>query len=163
VKRLAPIAAYAVSVFISSYYTAEYWVVGPVFAAAALAVNYPAVSKKFSSKHLLFIAASTLIYALVFLIANRGWKIEADWLDMLAGSATAGVVLGSILMPSVHAMLFGAEIKTVRSVCLWLIASWYAVNLLAWLGDQFDFAHGINYNLLSVALWQGIYLRRLKL
>ncbi len=161
-KKLIPWIIWIVSTFVSHLYDASYWVVGPVFAAALLIANYEQLIKKFSWRHLALIICSTLIYALVFWIADKGWKLDRDWLDMLIGSTTAGVVVGSLLMPSVHAILFGIDFKTVRSVFLWLVASWCVVTIVSSINDALGSKVDFDFSLAAIALWQGIYLMRLK-
>lgn len=160
-NKIVPLIAYAASVWISRKYAAGYWVVGSVFALAALTVNYPTL-KKFSLKHLLFIGASVLTYALVYWI-SRGWELKPEWLDMIAGSLSAAVVTGSILMPSIHAMLFGTDYKTVRETSLLMITAWYGMLLLSGIDDKIGLTVPIDYLLLTIALWQGFYLKWLKL
>jgi hypothetical protein len=160
--KVLAVLIYGLCVFISRKFADEYWVTGPVFGAAVLAVNFGQIRKKISPSHLVFVGASTLIYALVFWIADKGWKFRNDALDMLAGSLTAGVVVGSLLMPFIHAILLGVDTKTAQATALALIGSWYAVILLSGLDGMFHFGARIDYLLIGIALWQGIYLYRLK-
>ena len=163
-KKIIPWAAYITSVLISWKFCAGFWVVGPVFALCFLAANYECVlSARSYPKHLIFILASTLIYALVFLIADKGWKFHQDSLDAVGGSLTGGVVLGSILMPFVHAKLFGIDLKTAGRVSLWLVISWYAVVLVSLIDEWAGVKFSIDYTLIGIILWQGIYFKRLKL
>ena len=162
-KKVIPWLVYGLCVLISRRYCAGYWVVGPVFGVALLLVNFERVSKKLSSKHFAFVLASTLIYALVYFIADKGWKFRQDWLDMLAGSLSGGIVLGSILMPLIHAKLFGLKFKAVKLVSLLLIVSWYAVAAASLIGEVIGFKSPIDFILIAIALWQGIYLKCLKL
>ena len=160
--KIIPWLAYGASVYISHKFSSHYWVVGPVFAAAVLLANFEAIRKKISPSHLLFIGVSTLVYALVFWISDKGWKFSPDWLDMLAGSLSGGVVVGSLLLPFLHTILLGADAKTAQSTALVLIVSWYAVVLLSWIDDAIKFKPDVDYILIAIALWQGIYLTRLK-
>lgn len=157
-----PWIVYFASVIISWKYCAGYWVVGPVFAAACLLMQYERVRKGFSPRHLVFTAASVLTYALVYRLSNKGWRLEPELLDMLAGSFTAAVVLGSILMPMLHGMIFSVEIRTVRKVSLLLIASWYFTILLSYAHEALGVPFRVNYTLVAIAFWQGIYFRNLK-
>ncbi len=161
-KKIFPFLAYAASVFVSHRFLTEYWVVGPVFGVALLLANPERVFKKLSFQHLLFLGASTLIYALVLWISNHGWKFREEGIDMLFGSTSAAIAVGSLLLPSVHALLFGTDFKTVRSVSLALILSWYGTLLLSWLDETIGIKPPIDYSLVALALWQGIYLKRLK-
>ena len=136
---------------------------GPVFAVAYLLADFGRVKKKFSILHLFFIAASTLTYTLVYWMAGKGWRFENDTLDMLMGSLTAGVVVGSLLLPFVHGILFGVDLGTVRKVSIRLIASWYVTLFLSKIDEIFNIPGSINYAFVAIALWQGIYFRFLKI
>lgn len=160
--KLVSILAYLLSVFVSWKYCAGYWVVGPVFAVAILLAHFKQVAKKFSFRHVALILTSTLIYALVYWISRKGWTFQEDWLDMLAGSLTAGVIAGSLLMPAVHAYLFDVPLKVVRKVSLFLILSWYVTIFLSLLDEKVGFKPHIEYDFVAIALWQGIYFRTLK-
>ena len=161
-KKIIPWVVYGLCVFISRQFCTGYWVVGPVFGVALLLFNSDRVFKKLSSQHLVFLITSTLIYALVYWIAANGWKFRSDWLDALAGSASAGVVLGSLLMPLIHGRFFGMDPKTVLPVSIFLIAGWYAVTLVSLavqvIGPNFRF----DFLFIAIALWQGIYMKHLK-
>lgn len=160
--RILPWAAYILSVLISWKFCAGYWVVGPVFWLALLAANYGHICQRFSPRHLALGFASTLVYALIYWMANNTWQFRREWVDMLAGGLTAGVILGSILMPSIQALLFGMDFKTAGAVSLALILSWYGVNFISWVDEAIGVKPDIDYGLIAIALWQGIYLRRLK-
>lgn len=161
--KIIPWLAYGASVFVSRKFCEGYWVVGPVFGTAVLLAHFESIRKKFSPNHLLFVAASALIYALVFWISDKGWKFQQDWLDRLAGSLSGGVVVGSLLMPFVHAILLGADPKSAQSASVSLIGSWYAVVFLSWLDEILHIKFRMDYLFLAIALWQGLYLYRLKL
>lgn len=152
----------AASILISWKYCAGYWVVGPVFAAACLLLQYEKVRKAFSLNHLLFAAVSTLVYALVFWISDKGWRFKTEWIDMLIGSLSAGVVLGSILMPVFHTMLFSGDLKTVRKISFLLAGSWYLTLWVSFVDDAINLPGRIDYSLIAIALWQGIYFKNLK-
>lgn len=161
-STLISLAVYAAGVFISWKYCAGYWVVGPVFAAEVLLINFSQLKKSELFRYVLFAVLSTVIYALVYRMRDA-IQLNPEWLEILVGSWTAAIVMGSILMPAIHAFLFEADVKNARQTALFLILSWYAVLLFAFVDDKFHLTSG-NYNmLLAIALWQGIYLRRLKL
>ena len=81
---------------------------------------------------------------------------------MLAGSLTAGVAVGSLLMVSTHALLFGTDVKKVRSTFLLLVGSWYGVAVISLIGDAVGWRPAfLDYSLIAIALWQGIYISRL--
>ncbi len=162
-KMILPILAYAVSVYVSWKFCAGYWVVGPVFAAALIIANLDTVRKKFSLKPYGLVILSTLIYALVFWISEKGWRLQPEWLDMLAGSLSAGVILGSVLMPALHASLYGFEVKNAQITSAALIVSWYVCISLSLMKEYMGLRLPISEGLLAIALWQGIYLNRMKL
>jgi hypothetical protein len=56
---------YVVSVWVSNKYADGYWVVGPVFGAAVVSFDLKGFKNLNLVKHGLFIALSTLIYALL--------------------------------------------------------------------------------------------------
>lgn len=154
---------WAAASYFSRQYAAGYWAVGPIFGGALYLVNRERVFKKFSPRHLLLFIASVLIYALVYLVAAKGWKFRNDWLDMLAGGVSGGVIVGSVLMPSVHAMLLGNDLKTVRAVSIKLIAVWYIAIFLSKIFEIAGVPYRIDFLWISIAAWQGIYLKYLKL
>jgi hypothetical protein len=162
-KKIIPWLVYAASVFLSAHFAAGYWAVGLIFGIAVLLANFEAVRSKLSLQHLVFVVASILIYALVYWMADKGWKFNQDWLDSLIGSFSAGVVVGSLLLPFVHSILFGTDPKRIQSTALALIGSWYGVVLLSWLCGYFKIKLPVTYIQIAIALWQGIYLARLRL
>ena len=162
--KLIPYFIYLLSVVISRQFCASYWIVGPVFAIALLLINYQSLTKSSSQKYLVFVLASTLVYALVFLIASRGWSFKKDWQDALFGALSGGVILGSFLLPRIQARLFGLALKKSLKVSLLLIISWYAVTFLSLIEDPLlEIAPFIDFLSISIALWQGIYFKYLKL
>lgn len=162
-QTLISVLIWLAASYFSRQYAAGYWIVGSVFGAAVLLCNRERVFKSISIPHVLFFLASVLVYALVYLIAAKGWKFQNDWADMAAGGLTGGVIVGSILLPVLHTMLFAGDIKTVRSVSLKLIASWYITLLLSKVFESLGAEYRIDFLWISVAAWQGIYLKYLKL
>lgn len=162
-KAIISVIIWLVASYFSRQYAAGYWVVGPVFGAALLVYNRARVFKSFTLRHLFLFLASVFVYALVYLIAAKGWKFKNDWLDMLAGGTTGGVIVGSILMPALHAMLFPVDAKMTRSVSLKLIASWYITLLISKVLETAGFEFRIDFLWISIAAWQGIYLKYLKI
>lgn len=82
---------------------------------------------------------------------------------MLFGGLTAGVILGSCLMPIFHKLIFSEDSKRVKKVILRMILSWYLVNLFSLLDNLLGIPGQINYLLIAIALWQGIYFWYLKI
>lgn len=162
-NRLITLAIYAASVFVSDRFSRGFWIVGPVFALAYLLIYRKDLKNLLNIQSASFIAASTLTYALVYTLASKGWNFKNDLLDLLFGSMTAGVIVGSLLMPFIHSLLFSTDMKNVRKTALWLIASWYGVCLISLIDDFLQIPWNLDYLLISIALWQGIYIRRLKI
>ena len=71
--------------------------------------------------------------------------------------------MGSVLMPWIHARLFGIDFKKARPVIFLLISSWYLITLLSRISEVLELKDSINYGLIAIAFWQGIYLNRLRL
>lgn len=161
--RLFQIMIYAACVVISREYCASYWVVGGVFALAWLIIRWTALDKQYL-KALLFIAVSTLVYALVYGLESHGWRFEHDLIDIFFGSLSAGVVMGSILLPYLHAFIFSGKFKQNRAgLSFLLILSWYFSVLLSVLDQASGLPGSVDYLLIAIALWQGIYLRYFKI
>lgn len=162
-RQIFPWIVYGASVFLSRQYADGYWAVGPIFGAACLLVHFEKLKKGVAPRHGLFVIASTFTYALVYWIADHGWSFKEDTLDMLFGALSSGVVVGSLLMPFLHGLLFSTDIKTVRKASVSLVLSWYGANLLALADDALHVPWEVDYLLVAIALWQGLYLRSLKI
>ena len=162
-KRAIPWILYIACVFISRHFARGYWVVGPVFALTCLLIHGGNIRKSVSAKSVVFILFSTITYALVYWIAEHGWHLKQDILDLLIGSMTAGVVLGSFLMPFLHGLTYSVNAHTIRNVSLKLIVSWYLVCLVSFVDNTLNIPWNIDYISIAIALWQGIYLRSLKI
>jgi len=173
VSKVIAWLTYALSVVISVQYCAQYWVVGPVFGLAYLITNYPILipRRDLWGSALLFLGASTFTYALVYFVTNhgfnlpwssqKGWSFKNDYLDALLGSFTIAVVLGSLIMPLFHRLIFATDFKRIRKVWLRLIGAWYAVIAISLVQEFFKIPGSINYIYIGLALWQGIYMRHL--
>ena len=145
------------SVFISIRYFNGPWVVGPVFAAAFLAANFDWLQKESRAKYLVFLLASTFIYALVHWLGDRGQYFKNDILDSLFGTLSIGVVFGSLTMSFLFRYLFSAPLNVMRRGCLWLIASWYLAVFIAIILDVLHIQNSVNFIAIAILFWQGIY------
>ncbi len=160
-NRWARIAIYVLGAWVSQERLAEHWVVGPVFGCVVVLWDSPGFAALPRRAHLAFIAASTLIYALVFQIADAAWGLEPEALEWVIGSVPAGVAVGSFLLPWAHRRLIGGEGLSVVRTALVLLGSFYAVTWIGGILDRLGLGGGFNYFSLTVYLWQGLYLRLL--
>ncbi len=148
----------AVSAWISVKYAVGYWVVGPVFGLAVVSWDSNTFKKFVAVKHLSFLAASTLIYALVYYISTLNWGHGSDFLDSIIGSLPIAVVLGSILLPLAHKFLFSSSFNRVARLMILLIFSFYIITLISFGNDYFEWGLKINFLAISITVWQGLYL-----
>ena len=151
-------AVFAASASISVKYAAGYWVVGPVFGLAVVSWDSNTFKNIVAVKHLSFLAASTLIYALVYRISTLNLNHASDFLDSTIGSLPIAVIVGSILLPLTHKMLFSKSLKSTVRVILCLILSFYAITLISFFNDHYGWGLRINFLAVSVTVWQGLYL-----
>ncbi len=149
---------YACSVFISSKYASGYWVVGSVFGMAVVCWDSSNLKSFSAVKHLAFLAASTLIYALVFHISRQNWNRGPDFIESLVGSLPIAVVTGSVLLPAAHQLFLRSNSKAFARTVPLLIASHYLVTFISLANDTWQLGWDINFLLVSIAAWQGIYL-----
>jgi hypothetical protein len=157
-EKIARFLILASSVFISAKYADNYWIVGPVFGLAVICWDSNNFKNFVAAKHLAFLVASTLIYALVFHISSQNWNRGSDWQDSFFGSLPAAVVIGSVLLPWAHRIFLSARIAIVRKVICLLIGSYYVTASISLANDQWGFGWKINFLFLMIALWQAIYL-----
>ena len=111
-------------------------------------------------------AASTLIYALVFWISSGKWSWPNDLMNYFFGPFQVAVVVGSLLLPFTHRVLFQRPAPLAWKTALLLIASFYAVTLISFINDkhplgfheQAFLGFHLNFITLSIAIWQWLYL-----
>lgn len=156
-EALACIVIYIIGAWISKERCAELWVVGPVFGAVVVLWDIRVFRLRPRPKHLAFMALSTLIYALVFTIADADWGLEPEWLEWLAGSLSLGVAAGSVLLAAAHRRVLGGAASPLVTAAT-LIVSFYLVTGLGGLLDRRGLAVGFDYYTLAIYMWQGIYL-----
>jgi hypothetical protein len=152
------LAVYAVSVAVSRQYAAGYWVVGPLFGLAVVFYDSSGVKGLKPLKHLAFVAASSVIYALVFWIANAKWSVSEGVTGDFVGPFPAGVVLGSVLLPAAHKVILGQRAFKAISVALSLVISFYALMLFDYFSRQSRQLLDYDFMTVAIMLWQGLYL-----
>ncbi len=148
---------YVVSVWVSSKYADSYWIVGSVFGAAVVSWDSNNFKNLVALKHLSFLVVSTLIYALVYHISRQNWA-EGDVAQMLIGPLPVAVAVGSVLLPLAQKFLFAETAKQPIPITLSLLVSFYVVSLISFFNDRLSFAPHVNFLLISIAVWQGLYL-----
>ncbi len=149
---------YACSVYISCQYVNDYWVVGPVFGLAVIGWDSNNFKSFVAIKHIAYLAASSLIYALVFHISSQNWNRGSDFSDSLYGSLPIAVVTGSVLLPLAHKVLLKAKPEVLARTIPPLIFSYYVVAFVSLANDTWGWGWSMNFLLLSLGAWQGIYL-----
>ena len=157
-ETVSILVVYFISVWLSVKYADGYAVVGPIFGLAVVAFDSKFFRNILKEKHLSFILASTLIYALVYSITSIKWESQIALVNYLIGPFPIGVVLGSILLPTAHKMIFKKPAALMRQVIFSLIASFYVVSLLAYFYNEFKWGIRFSFLGVSIAVWQGIYL-----
>jgi hypothetical protein len=157
-ERVVHLLIYASSVYISSKYANGYWVVGPVFGLAVISWDSDTFRKFVAAKHIAYLAASSLIYALVYHISRQNWNRGSDLMDSVAGSLAVGVIVGSALLPFAHQIFLSANLKTARKAFLLLVAAYYIVTAVSWANDEMNWGLRINFLTVMIAAWQGAYL-----
>ena len=157
-EKIIRFLIYACSVFVSSKYANDYWVVGPVFGLAVVCWDSNNFRSFTAAKHLAFLAASTLIYALVFHISSQNWGHGSDFSDSLFGPLPVAVITGSILLPVAHTIFLKASTKKVARTIPLLVLSYYLVSFVSLANDTWKLGWVINFLFVSIGAWQGAYL-----
>lgn len=157
-EKLIYFIIYISSVAISLKYANSYWVVGPVFGLVVITLDSASFRSFVASKHVAYLAASSLIYALVYHISRQNWNHGSDLMDSLAGSFPAAVITGSILLPLAHRVFLSAVWKKVWRTTVILIAAYYFVTVLSWANDASGMNFRVNFLMILIAAWQGLYL-----
>lgn len=149
---------YAVSAGISIKFADGYWVVGPVFGLSVTAWDSNLFRNFDGRRHGTFLISSTLIYALVYWVAMRKWESQFEEVNYFFGPFPLGVVLGSVLLPLAHALIFKNAQARIKRTIISLAACFYVVMFFAYLGNRFWPENHFNFVAVAIALWQGIYL-----
>jgi len=158
IEGMARFLIYACSVFISSKYANGYWVVGPVFGLAVVCWDSGNFRNFAAARHAVFLAASSLIYALVFWISSQNWNRGSDLLDSLFGSLPIAVITGSVLLPAAHRVFLKTGRKAFARTAPLLILSYYIIASISLAKDALRWEWDVNFLLLLIGAWQGIYL-----
>jgi len=156
IHYIARPASYLLGAFASAKLCAAYWYVGPIFGAVVLVWCFGLSARPQLFRLFSFFLCSTLLYALVFLIANirqPGWMFEP--FDMVA----VGVSVGSILLPMSHVLLFGGRWSSSAITSMLLILSYFAVYCLFIFLQKIGLPGSYSTYIL-VYVWQGVYLVR---
>jgi hypothetical protein len=153
-ENLVRLIVYICSVLISAEHAPGSWVVGPVFGLAVVTWHSRSFKSFSTGKHAAFVAASTLIYALVYEISSKNWNRGSDTLDALVGSLPVAIAVGSLLLPQAHRLLLGVDGKKALMTTAALIGSYYVITAIYLILPTFS----INYLFLYIAAWQGVYL-----
>ena len=152
------VVVYAASVWLSQKYADGYWVVGPAFGLAVAIFAWMSSKDRDAKKCVVFVAASTLIYALVYWLSRLDWRNNSDLFEYFLGPLPAGVITGSMLLPAAHARIFKTPHLLAAKTALGLIISFYIITLLGYLDDKVGFGMNIPWLSVMIAVWQGIYL-----
>ena len=151
------LVVYGLSVWISNRYADGSWVVGPAFAAVVLAYDWKGL-KENAVRGVLFFAASTLIYALVYRITNLKWGNDSDLFEYFLGPFPIAIVIGSVLLPAAHAVLFRKPVRLALRAAALLAGSFYFVTVLGYANEEWGIGPEIPWLPILVAVWQGAYL-----
>lgn len=149
---------WAASVWVSSKYADGYWVVGPVFGAAVVSFDLKGFKNLDLVKHTLFIALSTLIYALVYRISRLEWGTDTDLFHYFIGSFPAAIVTGSVLMSVLHTIVFNKSKEAMARALAYLVGGYYAVTLVMYINEKSNLGLHVQWITVLIAAWQGFYL-----
>jgi len=156
INFIVRLATYLIGAFLSARLCAAYWYVGPIFGVVVIVWRFGHAVRPQWFRLFSFFVCSTLLYALVFLIANIRqpvWMFEP--FDMLA----AGVSAGSVLLPLSHIFLLGGRWSSVAITSMLLILSYFIVYCLFFFIEEIGLSS--SYSMYSLAyVWQGVYLVR---
>ena len=157
-EALFRLLVYGVSVWVSNKYADGYWVVGPVFGLAVVSYDMKSFKDLDFVKHAIFVALSTLIYALVFRISRLEWGTDTDLFHYFIGSFPAAIVTGSVLMSVMHTVVFNKSKELMVRAIITLIACYYGVTLAMYINDKSNLGFHVQWITVMIAAWQGLYL-----
>ncbi len=150
---------YILSAWISIKFASDYWVIGPVFGLTVVVWDSDHVSHFLSRKHILFVAISALIYALVLhIIMSEYWRFDIEILNDFFGTFSAGVITGSLLLPATHSLLLGSTKRTNAQASIALIVFFYLIILIGSLSAQLKLSIPFDIGDVVIAVWQAVYL-----
>ena len=145
---------FLICAWVSAQHMTDYWVVGPTFGLVILIWRSTDIDDLFKPNALAFLAASTLIYALVVRLDKIG-DFRLEW----------AVAVGTFLLPLVHAIILKAPwrraaIAIPAIYVVWLVLS----HLLGELNDSSGIGQKVSEALDDVrfinlaSIWQAAYL-----
>ncbi len=151
-RGIGKLAAFLAAAYALAHYglIAEYWYVGPVFGAVVLLWHAGSSRDLLRMRSLAFLAASTLIYALVAWLILE-WDDEIPEIPNVFDAGFLGVMIGSALLPVAHGAFLGASRRrvTIAIPCLYL--AWHALVLT----KLFELDNAL---INSMSVWQALYL-----
>ena len=157
-EALFRLLVYGASVWVSNKYADGYWVVGAVFGLAVVSYDMKGFKDLDFIKHAIFLAFSTLIYALVYRISRLSWGTDTDLFHYFIGSFPAAIVLGSVLMPITHCIAFNKSKELMVRAIVTLVASYYVVTLAMYINEKSNLGLHVQWITVMIASWQGLYL-----
>ena len=150
--------AYAASAWISTQYAGGFWVVGPVFGLAVVVSDSQGLKSLQPVKHVLFIALSTLIYALVYRISLLKWGADNDLYNYVIGSFPVAIVTGSVLMAFMHSVVLNKSKDLMVRAAVSLVVCYYAITLLMYVAEKEHLNVHVPWLGILITAWQGMYL-----
>ena len=157
-ETLFRLLVFAASAWVSNKYADGYWIVGPVFGMAVVSFDLKSLKDLNIFKHASFLAASTLIYALVYRISRLEWGNNTDLFEYFIGSFPAAIVTGSVLLSVAHTILFNKSKDVMVRAIAGLVVSFYALVFLMYFNDKSHLGWNIQWIAVMIAVWQGMYL-----
>ena len=148
---------YIACVLVSYKHAGGYWVVGPAFGLTVAFFDAKTL-KNFRLKHALFIALSTSVYSLVYGISRLKIGDDSALFNYFIGAFPIAIVTGSVLLPILHVRVFNRSRAGLTMAILWLVGSFYGVELLMLGAEKLQFAPNFPWLAVLIAVWQGVYL-----
>jgi hypothetical protein len=151
---LARIAIFIAVAYRLAYFEliSEYWFVGPAFGAVVLLWNMHSAIDLVRPRSIPFLAASTLIYALVALIVMDLEEYVPDYGDLFDGGFL-GVMIGTALLPVAHCKLLGGPWGRLKFTAPVHYIVWHAIVVAI---DRSGVSDNDFVNAMSI--WQALYL-----
>ncbi|MBI4354031.1 MAG: hypothetical protein HY595_02220 [Candidatus Omnitrophica bacterium] len=147
------LAVFVLGAYLSGMWMTSYWCVGPIFGIVVVIWAAGAVRDLISLRSGAFVAASTVIYALVVRLHTVLFQPFSSHKDY----SFLALAAGTILLPVAHALCLKASWKRVMVAIPGLYASTFAAGWLieVWHLDQGPL-RGFLFN--GASVWQGLYL-----
>ncbi len=144
---IARIAAFLVGAHGTRQVVTSSWYVGPIFGLVVLVWYARSLRELFALQSAGFLAASTLIYSLVFRIASMGMTEENVF--------RAAVAIGTIFLPLAHKAFLTASWRRVLIAVPGIYGLWYALSSLI---AKRTWPQPVDSLVNPVAIWQAAYL-----